>query len=140
MFRNYLTTALRNLSRHRIFSFINILGLAIGLACCITIFLFVQDELRYDTFHTKADRIFRLVNDRTRAEGRVDHIAMTPPAFGPALQRVFPEVQQYVRFFDMRTPLVAYEDKRFFESDFLLADSTVLDVFHRRRYGIPLRW
>ncbi len=128
MIKNYITVALRNLSRHKVFSFINILGLAIGLACCITIFLFVRDELRYDTFHTKADRIYRVVNSRVRESGE-DHIALTPPAFGPTLQRDFPEVQQMVRFFDMRAPLITYEDKKFFETDFLLADSTVLDVF-----------
>ncbi len=128
MLKNYITVALRNLSRHKVFSFINILGLAIGLACCITIFLFVQDEFRYDTFHTNADRIYRVVNSRMRESGK-DYIASTPPAFGPTLQRDFAEVKQMVRFFDMRSPLITYGEKKFFEPDFLLADSTVLDVF-----------
>lgn len=128
MFRNYITVALRNLSRHKIFSFINIMGLAIGLACCITIFLFVQDELRYDTFHSKADRIYRLNNNRIR-DNREDFTAMTPPALGPTLVKDYPEVQKAVRFFDMNSPLVVYENKKFFEPGFLLADSSALEIF-----------
>ena len=58
MFRNYLTIAIRNLLRHRVYSAINILGLAVGMACCFLILLFVQDELSYDRFHEKADRIY----------------------------------------------------------------------------------
>jgi len=128
MLKNYITVALRNLSRHKVFSFINILGLALGLACCITIFLFVQDEFRYDTFHSKGDRIYRLNNNRIRENG-ADFTAMTPPALGPTLVKDYPEVQKTVRFFDMRSPLVVYEDKKFFEPDFLLADSSALEIF-----------
>jgi putative ABC transport system permease protein len=128
MLKNYFTVALRNLQRHKGYSFINILGLSIGLACCITIFLFVRDELRYDTFHAKADRIYRIQNDY-HSDGKQQRLASSPPAFGPSLQRVFPEVEQSVRLFDLRQQLVSYGDKKFFEKDFLLADSTVFDVF-----------
>ncbi len=128
MLKNYLTVAFRNLKRHKGYSFINILGLAIGLACCITIFLFVRDELRYDSFHAKADRIYRILNI-TSSDGRQRQMASTPPAYGPTLNRVFPEVEQAVRIFDLRQQLVTYGDKKFFETDFLLADSTVFDVF-----------
>jgi len=128
MLRNYFKIALRNLTRHKAFSFINIVGLAVGLACCITVFLFIQDERSYDTFHTRAHRIYRLVNER-EADGRHNKIALVPPAYGPTLKTEFPEVQQVVRFFDMRQPLVTYGDKKFFEPGFLLADSTVFEVF-----------
>ncbi len=128
MLRNYLLIALRNLTRHKTFSMINIIGLSVGLACCITVFIFIQDELRYDAFHTNANRIYRLVNER-EADGKHNTIALTPPAYGPALQAEFPEVTQSVRFFDMREPLVAYGDKKFFEPGFLLADAPVFEVF-----------
>jgi putative ABC transport system permease protein len=128
MFKNYFIVAVRNLQRHKGYSLINILGLAIGLACCITIFLFVRDELRYDTFHANADRIYRIQNN-TSSDGHQRQMASTPPAFGPTLKQVFPEVQQSVRLFDLRQQLVTYEDKKYFEKGFLLADSTIFDVF-----------
>ncbi len=128
MLQNYFTVALRNLQRHKVFSFINILGLAIGLACCITIFLFVRDELRYDSFHTRGDRIYRIVN-HTTSDGNQRQMASTPPAWGVTMKEVFPEVQQTVRFFNLREQLVRHENKKFFEKGFLLADSTVFDVF-----------
>jgi putative ABC transport system permease protein len=128
MLKNYFTVALRNLLRHKGYSLINILGLAIGLACCITIFLFVRDELRYDSFHANADRIYRIQNN-TSSDGHQRRMASTPPAFGPTMKQVFPEVQQQVRLFDLRQQLVTYEDKKFFEKGFLLADSTIFDVF-----------
>ena len=128
MFKNYFIVALRNLQRHKGYSLINILGLAIGLACCITIFLFVRDELRYDTFHANADRIYRIQNT-SFSDGHQRAMASTPPAFGPTMKTVFPEVQHQVRLFDLRQQLVTYEDKKYFEKGFLLADSTIFDVF-----------
>ncbi len=128
MFKNYFTVAVRNLQRHKGYSLINILGLAIGLACCITIFLFVRDELRYDTFHANADRIYRIQNN-TSSDGHQRRMASTPPAFGPTLKQLFPEVQQQVRLFNLWQQLVTYEDKKFLEKGFVLADSTIFDVF-----------
>ncbi|HEV7350816.1 ABC transporter permease [Telluribacter sp.] len=128
MLKNYLKIALRNLQRQKLYAVINILGLSVGLACCLTIFLFIQDELRYDTFHEKADRVYRLVNDRT-SEGRVNHMARTPPPFGPTLKAQFPEVEQSVRIFSFSEPLVTHETNRFREKGFILADSTIFDVF-----------
>jgi putative ABC transport system permease protein len=63
MIKNYLKIAFRNLWRHRAFSFINIMGLSVGMAACFLIFLYIQFELGYDTFHNKADRIYRVVAD-----------------------------------------------------------------------------
>ena len=60
MLRNYLKIALRNIKKHKGYSFINITGLAVGMACCTLILLYVRDELRYDRFHENADRIYRL--------------------------------------------------------------------------------
>ena len=77
MFKNYLTVAIRNLLRHRVYSVINISGLAVGMACCILILLLIQDELSYDRFHQKMDRIYRVVMEY-RSGNQVKKSAMTP--------------------------------------------------------------
>ena len=61
MFKNYFKIAVRNLWRHKVFSFINILGLAVGISACFLIYLYVSFETSYDNFHSKADRIYRVV-------------------------------------------------------------------------------
>ena len=63
MFKNYLKIAFRNLWRHRVFSFINIMGLTVGMTACFLIFLYIRFELSYDSFHAKADRTYRIVSD-----------------------------------------------------------------------------
>ena len=70
MLRNYLKIAWRNLVRQKGYTFINVFGLAIGLACCLVIFLYVQDELRFDRFHTKANQIYRIIDHRSSKECR----------------------------------------------------------------------
>jgi putative ABC transport system permease protein len=66
MFKNHLKIAIRNLLKQKVFSFINIAGLAIGMACCILIFLYVQDELKFDQYHENKHRIYRLINKATK--------------------------------------------------------------------------
>ena len=75
MFRNYLIIALRNLKRQKTFGAINILGLAIGLGTCILIVLYIQDELSFDGWHAKGDRIYRVIRE-TRAGGQSDYFAI----------------------------------------------------------------
>ncbi|GAB3048672.1 ABC transporter permease [Spirosoma pulveris] len=129
MLRNYLKIAWRNLVRHKGYTFINVFGLAIGLACCLVIFLYVQDELRFDRFHAKASQIYRIINHRS-SEGVQMVMARTPPAYGPTLTTSFPEVQQSVRLFEFGgNELVAYRDRKFFESNILLADSMFFALF-----------
>ncbi|HMB91368.1 MAG TPA: ABC transporter permease [Rhodothermales bacterium] len=128
MLKNYLKIALRHLRRHKGYAFINVAGLAVGMAVCVLIVLFVRDELRYDRFHANADRIFRVVNERQGEQGTTMRAA-TPPAMGPTLVREFPEVQQAVRFFDMGTTLVRRGDKQIYERNVWTADSTLFDVF-----------
>lgn len=129
MLTNYLKISFRNLWKAKGYTAINTIGLAIGMACCLVIFLFVRDELQYDRFHAKADRIYRIVNQLSM-DGRQLQMARTPPAYGPALQRTFPAVEQSVRLFDFGSKeLVRYADKKFTEADILLADSTFFDVF-----------
>ncbi len=98
MFKNYFKVALRNFRKFKAYSFINIFGLAAGLACCILIVLHVYDELSFDRFHSKAERLFRITQVRTGSQGE-QHIGYTMSALAPALMNEFPEVEDAVRFF-----------------------------------------
>ena len=129
MFRNYLAVILRHLFRHRVYSAINVLGLAIGLASCILILLYVQDELSYDQHHERRDRIYRIVVSMT-AEGRTDEWARTPSAWAPVLKEEYPEIEQFTRWKPPNTSwLIGYEEKSYEEKYFIFADSTVFDIF-----------
>ena len=129
MFRNYLTVGIRNLLRYKGYSSINVLGLAIGIACCILILLYVQDELSYDRYHEKSDRIYRLAESATIA-GRPIEAAVTPPPWAPVMAEEFPEIEQITR---LKPPgsrwLIRYEENRFYERYFVFADSSVFDIF-----------
>ena len=91
MFKNYLKLAWRSLVKQKSYSFINITGLSIGMACCVILFLFLQNELSFDRFHANADRIYRAVLQYER-EGEIRLSATTPAPLGPALLNEFPEV------------------------------------------------
>ena len=133
MLKNYLTVALRNLRKYRAYSFINITGLAIGLACFILIMLFVRDEQSYERHHERADDIYRIVVD-IRTSDSFQQTARSPSAWGPDLQKDYPEVVSYVR---MKPPnqkwMVGRNARLFYEKGVAFVDSTVFDVF-----SIPL--
>ncbi len=130
MIANYLKVAIRNLLRNKLFSTINILGLAIGMACCMLILLYVQDELSYDRHHENADRIFRLA-DEVSVSGKTHRIAVTPFQMGPALVQDYPMVVDAVRFFrDIgEKTLVETRDDHFYEPGVMFTDSNILRVF-----------
>jgi putative ABC transport system permease protein len=98
MLRNYLKLALRNLWKQKVYSFINLFGLGMGVAICLLILLFIQGELGYDSFHERGDRIYRVVADRIYP-GRVAAFTPIPPSFGAAFQHEFPEIQECTRIF-----------------------------------------
>ncbi len=129
MIRNYLKSAFRNIKKFKAYSLINILGLAIGMACCILIVLFVQDELSYDRYHEKADRIVRLVDGFDVEGGLSRYYALSSAPFAPALKREFPEVEDAVRIFPGRRRMVEYEDKRFYEDFLFFSDASLFDIF-----------
>jgi len=91
MFKNYLKIAARNLLKHKAYSTINVLGLAIGMACCILILLYVQHELSYDRHHQNAERIYRVAAD-IKFGGNHFQLAVAPAPQAEALVRDFPEV------------------------------------------------
>ena len=119
MLGNYLKVAVRHLLRHRLYSLINIAGLAVGMAACILILLLVRDELSYDRHHEKADQIYRVLQGRS---ARTSY----PP--GAILRDAVPEVVEMVRLCKWGR-LVSYSEKRFEEQDFIYADPNVFAVF-----------
>lgn len=127
MLTNYLRIALRNLLRHKAFSFINLIGLAIGLTCCLLIARYVQHELSYDNFHAKADRIVRVTMEYG-GNGQSGKVAVTGTKVAPAFGRAFPEVENGVRMI-RRSVVVRYGEKLFEEPNFYYADSAFFPIF-----------
>src|SRR6266446_3711996 len=97
MLKNYLKVAMRNLWKNKGYSAINIIGLAIGLATCLLILIYVMDELRYDQHNKNADRIYRL-DGEIKFGGNHFVLAVAPAPAGPAMRRDYPEVEKEVRF------------------------------------------
>ncbi len=129
MFRNYILTSLRNLWKFKGYSIINVLGLAVGIASALIIFLFVQDELSYDRHNEKFDNIYRF-NIKARIQGNAIDGALSNAPLGPTLKADFPEVLEYTRLYTFEgDPKIRYEDKVFIESNFYYADSTFFNVF-----------
>ncbi|HEY8916203.1 MAG TPA: ABC transporter permease [Chitinophaga sp.] len=127
MLKNYLKIALRNLWKHKVFSFINITGLAVGMTACFLIFLYVHFELSYDSFHSKAGRIYRLATDvKTPTETLYNGTTNIPVV--PAIKNDFPEVESYVRVADLGI-LVRKGDLKFQEDNIRVVDSTFFRVF-----------
>jgi putative ABC transport system permease protein len=129
MFRNYLKIALRTIWKHKVYAFINIVGLAVGMACCLLISLFVRDELAFDRHHEKADRIFRLVDGFDVESNPDGFYALSSAPFAPTLKREFPQVEDAVRFLPGRRVLVANGEKKAYEDNFFYADGSVFGIF-----------
>jgi len=128
MFKNYLIVTLRNLRKHKAYSFINIAGLAVGMACFLLILLFVQYEFGYERHHKKADRIYR-VNVEQHRPGGVFRAQTSPIPLAPTLHSELPEVLQFTRFLASSNSLVSFEDKRFYEREVYFVDPGVLEMF-----------
>jgi putative ABC transport system permease protein len=128
MFLNYLKIALRNMRRDKDYSAINILGLVIGMACCILILFFVSDELSYDGYHSRADRIYRMVAF-SQSSGEERHYVPLGAPYAVLFDNALPEVKAAVRFYPHGRLLVEYEEKKFFEERFYFADPSAFDVF-----------
>jgi len=129
MLKNYIKTAIRTITRHKGYSFINLAGLAVGLAACILILLWVQDELSYDRFHENGDRIYRALEHESMSDGRMLTYPLFPPAFGPALENDYPEVLETVRFRCPSGRIVTVGDNSFYENGLAFADPALLTVF-----------
>lgn len=129
MFKNYFKIAFRSLLKSKGTSFINVLGLSIGMACCIIIFLFVQNELSYDRFHSKSDNIFRVLTIDEALGVSSSLVGITLPALGEAMEDQFPEVVNRVRMLTQGRQLVNYEQQGFYTQNFAYAEPSLFDVF-----------
>ena len=115
MVRNYFKIAWRNLLKNKGYSSINILGLAIGLACCLLVVLYIQDELSFDHYHTKKDRIYRVVHDWKERNGMETQQIWGNAPVGAALKADFPEVQTILQFSGQISILLKQGEKAFQE-------------------------
>lgn len=128
MLRNLIKTALRHITKHSGYSILNILGLTLGITSALFLIIYVADEVSYDRYHEKADRIYRVSSKITETDDEFTWIVAQIP-FGPQVVKDYPEVQSFVRLFPMGRALYKFGDKEFNEENFYYADSTLLDIF-----------
>jgi putative ABC transport system permease protein len=129
MFRNYLKIAFRYLMRYKTYTTINVLGLAVGITCCILIMLFVRSEFSYDRFHSKASRIYRVWQDE-KFQGQEFKNTVTSIPAGPAMQASFPEVESICRVYVFNTLLKINNNS--FNENVTIVDSTIFKMFDFR--------
>lgn len=137
MFRNILKIMLRNLKKYKAFSLINIMGLAIGMACCLLILMFVRDELSYDKHHVQGDRIFRF-NSHSTIGGTTRRFSLAPAALAPAVKETIPEVLAYARALPLGRVQFVYEGKNIDLPEGYAADEDFFKIFtHKFLAGDP---
>lgn len=129
MFKNYLKIALRTLNRNKSNAFINVIGLAIGIACSVLILLFVRDELSYDDFHEKGDRIFRIAGEYDQGGDVRNRSAVTTYRMKGWLDAAFPDIKNVVRLDPRASGVVRQGEDLFQESGLLYVDDNFFDMF-----------
>ncbi len=128
MFKNLLKTTVRYIRKHAGYSLLNVLGLTLGITSALFLIIYVSDELSYDRYHEKADRIYRVSSKITETDDQFTWIVAQIP-FGPQAAQDYPEIESFTRFINMPRALYKYEDKEYNEENFYYADSTVFDIF-----------
>jgi putative ABC transport system permease protein len=128
MFKNYFKITLRITKQHKEYSFINISGLALGIACCLLILFWVQDELSFDRFHKNADHLHRIIVD-LNFEGQTHHIARSPSAVAPALLEEIPEIVNSAVYFPAPSLLVTHGENKFYEDEVAFVSPSFLEMF-----------
>jgi putative ABC transport system permease protein len=129
MIKNYLLIAFRNLLKQKLFSFINIFSLAIGLAASIVIYLFIQDETSFDQFHSLKENIYRLDEIQSFPGTNTQKVALSMPGMGPFMQQDFPQVKRYARFMGNDNMLLEVGEKKIKVEMGANVDSTFLRMF-----------
>lgn len=129
MLKNYFITALRNLRRRKVLSFLNLSGLALGITCFMLISLYVQSELDFDRFHQDVDRIYRVCSEHPFVYHGKNQSAITPAPLAPALKQDLPEVLNSVRFTDANNVLLSANEKVFLEDSVFFASPEIFEVF-----------
>ncbi|MGZ3811432.1 MAG: ABC transporter permease [Mucilaginibacter sp.] len=132
MIRNYVKTAWRNLLRNKAFSFINIFGLAVGLACCMFITSYLYSELTYDTYSVNSKQLYR-VGLTALGNGSITDFPMVDIAVGPGMKNSYPQVLAVTRLENGRPAFVSYRDRQFKEQKMVVTDANFLQLF-----SIPL--
>ena len=128
MLKNLIKTAVRHILKYFGYSILNILGLILGITSTLFLIIYVSDEVSYDRYHEKADRIYRVSTTITEPDDQFTwNVAQIP--FGPQVVQDYPEVQSFVRFINMPRALYKYEDKEFNEENFFYTDSTLFNIF-----------
>ena len=134
MFKNYLKIILRNISKNKLYSFINISGLAIGMTSAILILLWVQDELSYDKFHEKKNELFQVfMRDANNPDSRAG--ATVPFSLAPILKQEFPGIIEFTRMQQRshyESCMLKYDNKVFYEDGILLVDPSFVPCPERQ--------
>lgn len=151
MLTKYVKIALRNLMRNKVYSFINIFGLALGVTCCLLLSLYIWDEMSYDKHHKRANDLYRIITN-FQSGSVVDRVGSTSPPIAMTIKDEIPEVEAAVRILnppgvkeyfttgekEKAQSLMRYKNNLFYESDGFLADSTLFDVFtYELKEGYP---
>jgi len=129
MIKNYFKTAWRNLWKNKTFSFINISGLAIGMAACLLILQYISFELSYDQFNKNAGDIYRVYNDRYQHGKLIQHGTITYSAIGKAMQDDYPEVVNHTRVEPNGKEIVTYNTKKIGEQNVFAVENSFLTMF-----------
>jgi putative ABC transport system permease protein len=130
MFRNYFIIAVRNIMRSKVYSIINILGLSLGISCCLLLALYIQDEYSYDRHHQRLDDLYR-ISTQFESDRGIDKLKSSSPPVAMTVWAEVPEVESALRLLNppgVDRNLIKYEDKLFYETDGFIADSTLFDV------------
>ncbi len=129
MLKNYLKAALRNFTKNKLYTGLNLLGLTVGMAACLLILQYVSYEFSYDRFHTKADHIYRVVNSRYQSGKRVQAGTITYPVVGPLMDEDFPEVVNHTRIFPRNSLIISREQEALRSTGAYYVDEHFLDIF-----------
>lgn len=129
MLSNYLKIAWRNILKNKLWSFLNISSLALGIGSCLLIFLFIQDERSFDTWHDKSGVIYRLNEIQSFPGTNTQKVALSMPGMGPALHRDYPEIRNYTRFWGRGKRVYTHEDQRLLVEQTAAVDTSFLEMF-----------
>src|SRR5579863_4153213 len=128
MIKNYFTVAIRNLRRNKVVSFINIAGLSIGLACCILILLYVNDDWSFDRFHANRNDLYRVTMEVLNPDGtNRAYDGRSGTIFGPSFKQVIPEIRAYTRI--CSGDYILKKDDKIFDQSVHFADQNFFSVF-----------
>ena len=129
MIKNYLKIAWRNTWKNKLWSFINISSLALGIAACLLIFLFIQDERSFDASHDKGEQIYRLDEIQSFPGTNTQKVALSMPGMGPALLKDYPEVEDFTRYWARGKHLFIKDDLKILIEETVFVDSSFLQIF-----------